>query len=230
MIRNNNLEQYVDDDGAVTFLSEGIYHIILSRFLVESQQQFVVAHEFAHIRLDHSNRGGVIGKPVDVITKYEEEEEAREFALEFLAPVKDLIELKLTTPKVIQKETGLPSEEAHWVAGYIKGTREKRWHLWAVAVAGILITALAVWVGWQSAMDSVRTTQTYAPPTPSPMPTPTPTPAYPSMPASLQNVLFYVSASGIVLLLVIAAMLRIKGGTKMKDARAKRIAAKKDKK
>lgn len=88
--------------------------------LSANEKRMLLAHELGHIALGHMSDNNVLGyKPGGLIDEGQEDE-ANEFALEFLAPVCVLCKNHISTPQLISETTLLDDKRSNLVADEVR--------------------------------------------------------------------------------------------------------------
>lgn len=106
---------YNTDNKKIVFIRTG---------LSNNNRRLLLAHELGHIELSHLSEFAVLGyKPFGLIDD-EQEDEANEFALEFLAPICVLSKLHMTNIKTISSVTLLDTKQSRLVYDAVKNHKK----------------------------------------------------------------------------------------------------------
>lgn len=105
---------------AFTYKHETEKIVFVRSGLSSNDKRMLLAHELGHIVLGHMSDSSVLGyKPGGLINEGQEDE-ANEFALEFLAPVCILCKNHISTPQLISETTLLDDERSNLVADEVR--------------------------------------------------------------------------------------------------------------
>lgn len=105
---------------AFTYKHETEKIVFVRSGLSSNDKRMLLAHELGHIVLGHMSDSSVLGyKPGGLINEGQEDE-ANEFALEFLAPVCILCKNHISTPQLISETTLLDDKRSNLVADEVR--------------------------------------------------------------------------------------------------------------
>ena len=105
---------------AFTYKHETEKIVFVRSGLSSNDKRMLLAHELGHIVLGHMSDSSVLGyKPGGLINEGHEDE-ANEFALEFLAPVCILCKNHISTPQLISETTLLDDKRSNLVADEVR--------------------------------------------------------------------------------------------------------------
>lgn len=108
---------YTVGNKAFTIFQNGKITIYLNEKLSMIEKKKTLAHEIAHIYLNHTCYDIVLGRSEDNNLASIQEDEAEEFALYLLAPPCLLKKLKYNSPADIEHSTNINREDAEYIIG-----------------------------------------------------------------------------------------------------------------
>ena len=124
LLKRLDLESTAKNSNCFVYQKDDIKYLFYNNKLSEQQKTHLFAHELGHIVLGHVEDRGKLTEQDYGLAKDSQEQEANEFAVEFLAPTSVLKEAGIYTQPEIMTCTGLSYEDAFIACGKVNSDND----------------------------------------------------------------------------------------------------------